>query len=152
MNPSIYAFGQTRQVAARLTADLTEAQWLHIPEGRRNNILWNAGHMVATQQILHYVFSGIEPHVSKAFIAAFRRGTSPTDWDEQPDIDTVRAALAAGPEQLHADYEAGRFQEYRVYTTSTGVHLADLDTAIGFNLYHEGWHASVIRYMLLDLV
>ena len=47
-----------------------------IPEGYNNNIYWNFGHVIVTQQLLTYGRSGLEFKVNKEIIESFRKGTS----------------------------------------------------------------------------
>ena len=47
------------------------------PEGFNNNLIWNFGHVIATQQILCYSLSGNKAFVSNDLIEAYRKGTKP---------------------------------------------------------------------------
>ena len=56
----------------------------------------------------------------------------------------VRDAFLALPDQAEADLRAGRFEQYRAYTTTPGVVLASVEDAVRFNLFHEGLHLGAI--------
>ncbi|MDH4200586.1 MAG: DinB family protein, partial [Spirochaetia bacterium] len=59
--PDIRILIETRKYIFSHVNELSESQLLHIPEKFKTNILWNIGHLVATQQILHYFLSGLPP-------------------------------------------------------------------------------------------
>ena len=141
---SVTLLQQTRPLLLRLLDGLSEDDLLAIPDGFSNNILWNVGHVVVTQQLLHYGLSRLPLLVPDALVAQCRKGTSPRDWDTPPDVAEVRQLAVELPQRLEADLGAGRFTEFRPYTTSVGVELADLETALGFNLFHEGLHTGTI--------
>lgn len=135
---------QTRPLLLRLTDGMSDAQLLAVPPGFSNNILWNLGHLVVTQQLLHYALSGLPMYVSDELVAQCRKGTSPAGWDRPPDADEIRSLLVDLPDRLVADLEAERFTTFRPYETSVGVTLPDLETALDFNLFHEGLHTGTI--------
>jgi len=138
---------QERGLTARAIAGLTDAQMLFIPQGHKNNILWNLGHIVVVEQLLHYKLSGLDPYIPNEMIAQFKTGTSPVDWASPPDAGVIRSLLLELPEKLHADYQAGRFGEFKPYTTSVGVTLMDFEDASTFNHFHEGVHTGIILSM-----
>lgn len=135
---------QTRPLFLRLVEGLSHDDLLTVPEGFSNNILWNLGHVVVTQQLLHYGLSGLPLNVPDELVAQCRKGTSPADWDTPPDLAEIQHLLMELPRQLEVDLEAGRFTTFRPYMTSVGVELADLETALAFNQYHEGLHTGSI--------
>lgn len=123
---------------------LTEEQLLKIPDGYKNNILWNLGHIIVTQQMLHYTLSRLEMHIPKEFVSLFRTGTSPLMWTESPDIESVKSLLLELPDKFLQDYKNDRFKEFRPYKTSTGVQLNSFEDAVSFNHFHEGTHTGII--------
>ncbi|GAB5535446.1 MAG: DinB family protein [Rubricoccaceae bacterium] len=141
---SVSLLQQTRPLFLRLTNGLAEDDLLAVPEGFNNNILWNLGHVVVTQQLLHYGLSNLPLLVPDELVAQCRKGTSPADWDTPPDLDEIRRLMTELPRQLETDLAASRFTEFRPYMTSVGVELADLETALSFNQYHEGLHTGAI--------
>lgn len=124
--------------------DLTEPQLNEIPTGFKNNILWNIGHIIVTQQVLYYTLSRLETKISKELISQFRTGTSPETWKVQPDIDELKELLISLPEKAVTDYNSGLFHEFRPFTTSTGFELKTFEDAVTFNNYHEGVHTGII--------
>ena len=107
-------------------------------------MLWNVGHVVATEQALTYGLSGLPIDLPDGFVADFRKGSSPRDWTRDWDYAEVRDLLLATVDRTEADYRAGRFETYREYRTTPGVVLSSVDDAVRFNLYHEGLHLGAI--------
>lgn len=136
--------GRERVVIVRMIENLTDAQLCHVPEGYRNNILWNVGHIVSSHQILLYQRAGLPMGVTEEFVAAFGRGSSPAEWSSTPDIEGVKSLVREQPAQLEDDFKSGRFTDYERYTTSTGIELRNWEDALAFNHFHEGVHTGVI--------
>ncbi len=135
----------------RKFADKNDDLLLETPTGFRNNILWNVGHVVVTQQLLHYKLSGLPMMVDDATVEMFQKGSSPERWEELPDLARIKEQLTAFPEMLAEDYESGRFEKFRPYVTSAGIPLKSVDEAIKFNNFHEGIHLGYAMAMLRAL-
>jgi hypothetical protein len=135
---------QTRQSLVAVVDALPDAARTTIPDGFNNHVLWNAGHLAATEQLLTYGLSGLDVDLPEGFLNDFRRGSSPRDRDREWTWAEVRELLLSLPDRTEADYRAGRFETYREYRTTPGVVLASVDDAVRFNLYHEGLHLGAI--------
>ena len=133
-----------RKLYDGLSKDLTKEQLEHIPEGFANNILWNLGHVVVTQQMLSYGLAGQPLNVSKEMVTMFRKGSSPKMWETEPDVEAVKALLLELPEAFKKDYEAGKFTAFKEYQTATGPVLKTIDDGVAFNDFHEGLHLGTI--------
>ena len=144
---TLSAFGtlrQTRQSLVAVVDALPDAARTTIPDGFNNHVLWNAGHLAATEQLLTYGLSGLPLNVSAEFVEDFRKGSSPRDWARAWAWGEVRDLLLSVPDQTEADYRAGRFETYREYRTTPGVVLASVEEAVRFNLFHEGLHLGAV--------
>ena len=127
---------------------LTEAQLRQIPDGFNNNILWHIGHLVATQQLLHYRRASVPLHIDDTFVDQFKNGTSPRDWQADPDIDPILALFLSLPDKLAQDHADHRFgTTYDGFTTKSGFSLSSIDDAIVFNNFHEGIHTGYVMAM-----
>ncbi|GAA4195809.1 hypothetical protein GCM10022289_00510 [Pedobacter jeongneungensis] len=51
-----------------------------IPAGFNNNIIWQIGHCITSQQRHVYMRSGLPMYISKAFMESFEIGSSPRSW------------------------------------------------------------------------
>ena len=138
-------FLNIRKLAYLSVKNVDGDDWWTIPAGFSNNIAWNLGHLVVTQEMATYRLSGLPSTVTDEDISRFRNGTSPEDWgDWRPDIERWKGLLRETSEKLVADYEARVFKEYRSYTTSTGFEWNCVEDALMFNNYHEGLHLGII--------
>ena len=99
---------------------LSTEQLQAMPNGFDNNIAWNLGHVLIVQQRLLYSRCGLPLSVPEEMLPLYLPGTSPADWQAQPDAQELVELLVAQQEQLEADYAAGRFQErpFDSYTTA----------------------------------
>lgn len=124
--------------------DLDEKALLHIPKGFANNILWNAGHILTSQQVLHYGLGKQEIKIPKEYMALYRKGTSPKDWLKTPDLEELKVLLISTPEALEKDYQKAIFNDFDSYTTSNGINLRNIEESIAFNNFHEGLHLGIM--------
>ncbi|MGR3218784.1 MAG: DinB family protein [Candidatus Anammoxibacter sp.] len=135
---------QGRNLILKSIFDLTEEQLLHIPKNYKTNILWNIGHIVVVQQLLHYKLSGEKMYISSELCSLFSRGSSPSEWNSTPDIAIIKSQLIELPENLDKDYNSNKFKKFRKYTTSAGITLSDIEESLCFNNFHEGLHLGII--------
>lgn len=115
-----------------------------IPEGFSNNLIWNIGHCISSQQVLIYKLSGLPTMVSDEFIAKYKKGTKPEDDVSQAEVDLIRTLLSTTLHQVEKDFDDKIFVDYNEYTTSLGFTLKNIDGALSFNNYHEGIHTGII--------
>ena len=111
-----------------------------IPEGFSNNLVWNLGHIIVTQQGLVYRLSGLPINVSAEMNEQYRNGSKPTGTTTQAEVNELKALLFSLIEKTKADYTAMKFITYNEYTTGTGFHLGNINDALEFNNYHEALH------------
>jgi hypothetical protein len=136
---------KSRELILKELEGLTLDQLHKIPEGFKNNVAWNVAHVVATQQVLHYKMSGLDCLCPDDLIDDYKKGTSPTKIFTEEEFEEVKELLMGLPDTLQEDFEAGIFENYDEYPTSTGFVLASIETAIAFNNFHEGIHYGIIR-------
>ena len=135
---------KSRELVLRIIKDLTMNQLNTIPEGFKNNIAWNVGHLVVTQQLLGYRLSGVNCLVSNEMIDTFRKGTAPEKPVSEEEFEKIKELFSRLPIQFEKDYNAEVFKSYNEYTTSVNVTLSTIDDAVIFNTFHEGVHLGII--------
>lgn len=145
MNIEFSILKKARELVLQEIEGLTLEQLHKIPDGFSNNIAWNVAHLVVTQQLLHYGLSGLNMLCPDELIEKYRKGTVPTERFTEEDFDSVKELLIGLPETLEEDFEAGIFESYKEYPTSTGFVLSSIEHAIAFNNIHEGMHYGIIR-------
>ena len=123
--------------------NLTDEQLLAIPEGFKNNILWNLGHMIVSHQFFIYAPAGLDVNIPEEMAASFSRCTSPSDWESTPDIAEIKALAMSTMAILEADIKANKFQNYG--GMNVGVQLETVDDAATFICFHEGEHFGIIK-------
>lgn len=134
----------TRQNVLRLLEALTPEQLNTIPTGFNNNLIWNAGHIIATQQLLCYGLSGSAFRVDPDWIEGYRKGSRPEESAGAAELARVMEWLTTTAEQLDADYQSGYFGNFKTYPTSYGMTLGSIEEAITFNNVHEGMHLGTM--------
>jgi hypothetical protein len=115
-----------------------------IPEGLNNNLVWNAGHVVATMELLTYGLSGLKTPSGKEFIDRYRKGSRPDGPVSAEEQAYIADRLRSGVTQLEADLKSLDFSNFREYTTSYGVTLSNIDDALAFNNLHEAMHLGTM--------
>ena len=115
-----------------------------IPAGMSNNLIWNLGHVVVSQQKLVYALSGLPMHIPDSLFEKYQNGSRPDGKTTQAEVDEIKKLLSEMVEKTKADFEAGVFKEYHPYQTKTGFHLGTWKEAMEFNNYHEGIHLGIM--------
>ncbi|MCW3091165.1 MAG: DinB family protein [Ferruginibacter sp.] len=135
---------QTRRNLLSLIDDLTIDQLNEIPAGFNNNIVWNLGHMIASQQGVCYLRAGLPLVVEEKYFESFKPGTRPSASINSDELDTLKALLLSTIDQLKADYENDLFKNYIPWTTRYNVPLSNIDETINFLTFHDGLHVGYI--------
>lgn len=139
-----YAFDiclKNRQLLEKLINNHTPAELNKVPEGFNNNIIWNIGHSIITQQLLVYGLSNQPISLDPDLIAAYRKGSKPEGAISQNAIDNIKTLLYSTLEHLKQDYKNDLFASFTSYTLgTTGGVLDTVEQAIEFNNFHEGLH------------
>lgn len=115
-----------------------------IPEGFRNNIIWNIGHLIVAQQGLIYRSSDLPIQVSKDMVEKYTNGTVPDGKATQDEVDEIKGLLTYTLDQLEKDLKEGIFKQYNERQTKTGFTISNLEDALVFCNFHEGIHLGMI--------
>jgi hypothetical protein len=145
---TFYLLKATRKNILSLTDKYSEEKLNKIPDGFRNNLIWNMGHVAVTQELLCYGLSGQNLHLSDDMVASFRKGTAPEKVVASAEIKRIRSILDTSIDQLEEDYQAGVFQKFNPYQTSYGADFDRIEQAIQFDLAHEAMHLGTILSIL----
>ena len=145
MLDTISLLNATRQNILRVIQNLSVDQLNRVPAGFNNNLIWNAGHVLVTQQLLYYKLSELTPHVEEAMIERYRRGTKPKEKVPPEEIDYIRQRLTETVALAEQDIAQDIFQAFHPYNTIFGVELKSVEDAMHFNNLHETLH---LGYMM----
>lgn len=119
------------------------------PNGFNNNIIWNIGHVVVSEQLLAYKLSGLESTLSDEMINKFRKGTKPEGSLTQIEVNEIKDLLSTTIEKTIEDYYDDVFENYSSYTVSTtGNTLNNIDEALQFVAIHDGLHYGYVLALL----
>lgn len=144
MDYNFYILEQTRSNILNAIKDYSIEELNTIPEGFNNNLIWNFGHVIVTQQLLCYGLSGLPMHLEDELINKYRKGSKPTDFVDEAEFELLKDKTFQLIEQTKKDYAAGIFKTYKSYTTSFNVTLNSVEEGIAFNNVHEGLHFGSI--------
>lgn len=134
-----------RAATVRELQGLSVQQFNTIPAGFNNNLIWNAGHLVATEQRVLYSRSGQTPLVSEEFFAKYKSGSRPDQYIEEVEINEIRKLLTYSIERFEQDRNSNLFTSYTSWSPSYGNTIFNIDEAITFLSFHEGLHLGCIK-------
>lgn len=147
MEEQIFYLGQIRKHIIEELETHSLQQLLYIPVGFKNNIFWNAAHVLATQQLIMYYLTDNKMLVDKTFIEKYKKGTIGNTEVTEKDIAELIEVLEQTPKILYKDYRSEKLAYYKPYMTSFGVNLESIEDAIQFNNVHEAMHLGYIMAM-----
>lgn len=130
----------TRDNARKILSAFSLEEINKIPEGFNNNLVWNYGHMIITQQLLCYKLAGAPMHIDKALVKKYAKGTQPEGPVTNEEYQMLLEMDTQTIKHLEADYGSNIFDNYKPYETSYGITLSHIDEAITFNNMHEAHH------------
>ncbi|ETZ24073.1 DinB family protein [Pedobacter sp. V48] len=115
-----------------------------IPDGFNNNIIWQIGHCITSQQRHMYMRSGLPMYISKEFEESFKIGSSPASWKGIPDVNEVKHLLIDTVNRLESDLESGLFVSYDHFELPMGFQVKNHVEALQAANYHEAEHSGKI--------
>ncbi|MGN6645715.1 MAG: DinB family protein [Cytophaga sp.] len=151
MKKEIDRLKKTRSFLLSLLKDLNTVQLNEIPSGFNNNIIWNLGHLIASQQGLCYLRSGLTPVVDEKIIQLYKSQTRPEALVSAEEITRIKQVSLTVLDQLEEDYQKNKFSSYEAFTTRYDVTIESIDDAIEFLLFHEGLHLGYIMALKRSL-
>ena len=134
----------SRNICLKLFDNYSLEQLNTIPAGMSNNLIWNLGHVVVSQQKLVYTLSGLPMHIPDSLFEKYQNGSRPDGKTTQAEVDEIKQLLSAMVEKTKSDFKSGVFKEFHPYQTKTGFHLGTWKEAMEFNNYHEGIHLGIM--------
>ncbi|MDR7073123.1 DinB family protein [Fictibacillus barbaricus] len=121
---------------------LTEEDADFIPEGFKNNIRWNLGHIYLDQYDWLYHKTREDNPAPKQYREMFGYGTKPEDWKQSPPtLSELRNRLMEQVEHIKAEFGYRLDQELDEPTELGMNSFAEL---LPRTFYHEGMHVGTI--------
>jgi helix-turn-helix protein len=142
MEKLIAVIKASRNKLLSLISDLSNDQLNHIPSGFNNNLAWQMGHIVVSQQILCYKLSGNKYLIEDELIDLYKNGSKPERYFSEAEINQMKGYLLSTIDQLEKDLQTGIFDNFTPYSISTyvGIELKSVEDAITFIVSHDGLH------------
>ena len=144
MNQTFEINRTSRKIVSQFLENHTLEQLNKIPDGFKNNLIWNIAHIVVTQQLLVYKFSGLPMMVSDELVQKYMKGTKPEHIATQSEVDEIKSLLSKTIDQTKEDFDNKIFKSYQEYPTSTGFVITSAEDAMIFNNFHEGLHIGIM--------
>ena len=144
MHQQIENAKNTRTFLLTLIEDLSTEQLNQIPEGFNNNIIWNLAHLVAVQQAICYKRSGLQPIVQDKYVTPYLPGTKPEGFINTSEVEIIKTLMLSSLDEFESDYKKSFFTTYTPVVTRYGVALDNIDDAINFLLFYEGFHIGTV--------
>ncbi|WP_299292046.1 DinB family protein [uncultured Mucilaginibacter sp.] len=144
MHQQIENVKNTRTFLLTLIEDLSTEQLNQIPEGFNNNIIWNLAHLVAVQQAICYKRSGLQPIVQDKYVTPYLPGTKPEGFMDTSEVEIIKTLMLSSLNEFESDYKKSFFTTYTPVVTRYGVALDNIDDAINFLPFHEGFHIGTV--------
>jgi hypothetical protein len=137
-----------REIILSLISDLNQNQLCEIPKGFKNNIIWNVGHILVTQQMLTYGLSNLSYKIDKDLIDKYRKSSVAVTAISVDEINHIKELFLTTLESLEIDINQQKFSTFNYYKTSMGLELTSIEDCIPFMAYHEGIHFGIILSMI----
>lgn len=142
------AWKTSRMAYLKFFENYSLEQLNHIPEGFSNNLIWNIGHIIATQHKLIHIGSDVKGHIPEEIFNNYESGTKPTVPVSQQEADLLKRLLLEQIEPTIRDFNSKKFVTYQERTTGTGFHLTSIYDTFEWNNFHEGLHLGyMIRFL-----
>ncbi len=137
---SIDTIQATRKLFLTLLESLSIDEVNIVPEGFNNNVIWNFGHVIVSQQILCYKLAGLPLKLDDTFISKYSKGTKPETFINDTELIFLKQQAISLIDELVVDLDKEIFTSYNNYTTSFNVELNNIEDAVKFIAMHEGLH------------
>ncbi|MYL51668.1 DinB family protein [Halobacillus litoralis] len=131
-----------RQATLKFLESVTEEEADEQPEGFKNTIRWNLGHIYVVQNSLLAKFGGKPVETPPRYIELFAPGTKPSNWKgEIPSLDELKQELKEQPEKLK-EVLAGQLDDE---AAQAFLSLPTVGEILNFTVYHEGVHTGTMK-------
>ncbi|WP_106791528.1 DinB family protein [Aquimarina sp. Aq78] len=144
MQDSITITRVNRKILEKMLDNYSLDQLNEVPEGFKNNLIWNIAHVVVTQQLLVYKLSGLPMMINDEMVDLYRKGTKTERPVTAEEVSEIKKLLFTTLDKTEKDLSDDIFKNYNDYKTSTGFVLKSVEDAMNFNNYHEGIHLGYI--------
>ncbi|EOR96352.1 hypothetical protein ADIARSV_0457 [Arcticibacter svalbardensis MN12-7] len=140
MEKTFYTIKITRENFLKLISDLSIESLNEIPAGFKNNIIWNLGHIIASQQIICYEFTGNTPLIESQQISNYRNGTKPENFINSDELEVMKSNLLSTIDRTEIDLRNDLFEAFKPKLLQFGLKLENVKDAINYVPIHDAIH------------
>lgn len=131
---------------------LSEAEARRIPEGSRNSVHWNVGHLLHVQLAHWYTRRGQPLPVDLGWKTYFREGKSPADYDAAtPAWSDLLALYREYGTDLSAKFADLLGEPLTAPFVYLGTRFETIEDDLRLLLFHEGEHYVIVKRILRAL-
>lgn len=141
----------TRRNFVELLDGLSLEQINMIPQGFSNNIIWNFGHIIVSQQVLCYERANVPVNISNELLNKYRKGSKPESFVTEEELAELKRLCFNLLDTLEQDLQTSIFDGYETVKVHYGAILNNIEDAVNFFTLHDGLHlgyAMAIRKAL----
>jgi len=144
MQESIDIMRGARKFLINLIDGISIEKLNEIPAGFNNNLAWNIGHVIATQQILCYRNAGVKPVIAEEIIDKYKTGTRPDGFIEEKEFKILVQYLLETIDEFEKDSATNMFENYKAFDLKSyhGVGIKNINDAAKFVTFHDGLHVG----------
>ena len=113
MERTFHTIKTIRENFLKLISDMSIEALNEIPVGFNNNIMWNFGHIIASQQILCYKFSDNKPLIADCYISDYRNGTRPEHVIDKVEFEILKSNLLSTIDRTETDLRNNVFENFK---------------------------------------
>ncbi|MCB0637543.1 MAG: DinB family protein [Lewinella sp.] len=147
LDTTLAVMAHTRRNMEAVLRRFSQEQLNKIPKGFKNNLAWNFGHVIVTEQLLTYGRVGLPAPIAPGMITKFRRGTVPKETYRLQIIEEWYELAQKALIQTRLDYEEGKFTDFKPYVTTYGLKLNNIEESFTYLLSHEALHLGTMMAM-----
>ncbi|WP_275576535.1 DinB family protein [Mangrovibacillus cuniculi] len=115
-----------------------------IPPGHKNNILWNAGHILVGWDNTIYTIIGEARKLDPSYHLMFPRGTSPKEWTgNPPSLNEIIELL----ESQISNMEVACKGKLKTPLKQSFLGMETVEEMILFHMNHENFHMGIVKGM-----
>ncbi|WP_219837659.1 DinB family protein [Paenibacillus sp. R14(2021)] len=149
MNATIFdELGIIRAQTLLAMEGMTEELVNRFPDGFRNNIHWQLGHIYFVTEYMTLSQLNLPMNLPEGFVERFGSGKGPLDYPASLPNATfpeLKSLLTEQLDRIRKQYPLDRLNEsVDPINTSTGLSLVTPEQSLRYNMYHEGFHAGVL--------
>ena len=139
-------FSDLRAFALKFMRTMESEEAVQVPEGFKNSLHWQLGHLLFTQGVTLFEWCGLPSPCPRGFGQYFGLGSSPKDYDPLvPDWEEL-LALARMHVRTFPEQVSGRLQQPLLLPRRLmNIPMATAGDTLPFLLAHEGEHLAHIK-------